>query len=1051
MAVCSNCGEANPNHARFCLACGAPLEEPVAPREMRKTVTIVFSDLIDSTPLGESLDVESYRRMLSRYFIEVSRVLEHHGGTVEKFIGDAVMAVFGIPVVHEDDALRAVRAVTELREALHELNDELRSEFGAELRVRIGINTGEVVAGDPSEGQAFATGDAVAVAQRLEAAASAGEILIGDTTLRLVREAVLVEPLEPLELKGKSQPVRAWRLLGVLSGAPAFARRLDSPMVGRDRELERLRTAFEEAARTRECRVISVIGTAGIGKSRLVKELLASVDDEASILVGRCIPYGKGITYWPLRDLVRRAAGELTLERIEELLEGDPDANKIAGRVAGAIGIAGSTSAPEETMWAVRRLLEHLARERPLVIAFDDLQWAEPAFLDLIEYLLGWIVDAPILIVCLARPELLEQHPGWLASSPSASAIVLDPLSEAEAEALLELLSGEQELTADLFLRITGAAEGNPLYVEQMLAMLTEDGASSDITIPPTIHALLAARLDRLEPEERAVIERASVIGKEFWRGAIAELTPVEERESAGARLMTLTRKEFIEPAISIFPDEDGFRFRHILIRDAAYLGVPKETRADLHERYVGWLERTTEPKSSELDEILGYHLEQAFQYRAELGPVSDKATELAARAGERLGRAGRRAMVGGGDVAAAESLMSRAVALLPDEQPLRRELLTELGSARMMTGDFAGAGEVLEEAVASASAAGDVRVESRALIEREFYKTFAGSEDATLTIPEVTAKAIPVLEEAGDDLGLARAWRLRSELDIRAARWGARAEALDRALVHARQAEDLREVGTIVALLAQPLYFGPTPVEEAIDRCEQFLHDVSGDRALEAAIGSMLAGLHAMRGDFDQARELWAAADKLYEALHLSFRRAARSYIPASIETLAGDYDAAERELRWGYETLEQMGEKSLRITIAAFLAEALYKQGREDEAERVIEVIEELAAADDLVPQVLGRSVRAKILARRGELEDAEELGREVVRLAENTDFPELKASTALDLAEVLDAAGKSDAAQELVAGAKEIYERKGNVVAAQQTELRSAHPTRSGGRDG
>jgi class 3 adenylate cyclase/tetratricopeptide (TPR) repeat protein len=1051
MAVCSNCGEANPDHARFCLACGAPLEEPVAPREMRKTVTIVFSDLIDSTPLGESLDVESYRRMLSRYFIEVSRVLEHHGGTVEKFIGDAVMAVFGIPVVHEDDALRAVRAVTELREALHELNDELRSEFGAELRVRIGINTGEVVAGDPSEGQAFATGDAVAVAQRLEAAASAGEILIGDTTLRLVREAVLVEPLEPLELKGKSQPVRAWRLLGVLSGAPAFARRLDSPMVGRDRELERLRTAFEEAARTRECRVISVIGTAGIGKSRLVKELLASVDDEASILVGRCIPYGKGITYWPLRDLVRRAAGELTLERIEELLEGDPDANKIAGRVAGAIGIAGSTSAPEETMWAVRRLLEHLARERPLVIAFDDLQWAEPAFLDLIEYLLGWIVDAPILIVCLARPELLEQHPGWLASSPSASAIVLDPLSEAEAEALLELLSGEQELTADLFLRITGAAEGNPLYVEQMLAMLTEDGASSDITIPPTIHALLAARLDRLEPEERAVIERASVIGKEFWRGAIAELTPVEERESAGARLMTLTRKEFIEPAISIFPDEDGFRFRHILIRDAAYLGVPKETRADLHERYVGWLERTTEPKSSELDEILGYHLEQAFQYRAELGPVSDKATELAARAGERLGRAGRRAMVGGGDVAAAESLMSRAVALLPDEQPLRRELLTELGSARMMTGDFAGAGEVLEEAVASASAAGDVRVESRALIEREFYKTFAGSEDATLTIPEVTAKAIPVLEEAGDDLGLARAWRLRSELDIRAARWGARAEALDRALVHARQAEDLREVGTIVALLAQPLYFGPTPVEEAIDRCEQFLHDVSGDRALEAAIGSMLAGLHAMRGDFDQARELWAAADKLYEALHLSFRRAARSYIPASIETLAGDYDAAERELRWGYETLEQMGEKSLRITIAAFLAEALYKQGREDEAERVIEVIEELAAADDLVPQVLGQSVRAKILARRGELEDAEELGREVVRLAENTDFPELKASTALDLAEVLDAAGKSDAAQELVAGAKEIYERKGNVVAAQQTELRSAHPTRSGGRDG
>ena len=622
---------------------------------MRKTVTVVFSDVIDSTPLGEALDAESYRRMLSRYFIEVSRVLEHHGGTVEKFIGDAVMAVFGIPVVHEDDALRAVRAVTELREALHALNEDLRAEFGMELRVRTGINTGEVVAGDPAEGQAFATGSAVATAQRLEAAASPGEILIGDSTYRLVREAVLVEPLEPLELKGKSQPVRAWRLLGVLTGAPAFARRLDSPMVGREHELDRLRAAFEEAARKRECRVISVIGTAGIGKSRLVKELLSSVDDEASVLTGRCLPYGKGITYWPLRDLVRRAAGEVSREAIERLLEGEPDAHKVAARIAGAIGIAGSKSAPEETMWAVRRLLEHLAREVPLVIAFDDLQWAEPTLLDLIEYLLGWIRDAPILIVCMARPDLLELHPGWLGAATSASSIVLDPLSEPEAEVLLELLSGETELAADLFAQITEAAEGNPLYVEQMLAMLTENGsASHDLAIPPTIHALLAARLDRLEPEERAVIERAAVIGKEFWRSAIAELTPEEERESSAPRLMALARKEFIEPGASIFPEEDGFRFRHILIRDAAYLGIPKETRAQLHERFAAWLERTAGERASELDEIIGYHLEQAHGYRAELGPSGPGSADLATRAGERLAAAGRRAIVDRGDASAA-------------------------------------------------------------------------------------------------------------------------------------------------------------------------------------------------------------------------------------------------------------------------------------------------------------------------------------------------------------------------------------------------------------
>ena len=913
---------------------------------MRKTVTLVFTDVIDSTPLGEKLDAETYRRVISRYFIEVSRVLEHHGGTVEKFIGDAVMAAFGIPVLHEDDALRAVRAAGELREALAALNEELRTEYGVELGMRTGINTGEVVAGDPSEGHAFATGGAVAVAQRLEAAASPGEILIGEATYRLVRDAVLVEPLEPLELKGKSQPVRAWRLLGVLSGAPAFARRLDAPMVGRERELERLREVFDEATRRRECRVINVIGTAGIGKSRLVNELLASVRDEASVLEGRCLPYGKGITYWPLRDLVRGAGGELTRERIEELLEGDADAKKVAARVAGAIGIAGSTSAPEETMWAVRRLLEHLARKQPLVIAFDDLQWAEPTFLDLIEYLLGWIRDAPILIVCLARPDLLEQHPGWLATAANASAITLDPLSEAEAESLLELLRGETELTADLFTRITEAAEGNPLYVEQMLAMLTENGngsAKRDFAIPPTIHALLAARLDRLEPEERAVIERASVIGKEFWRGAVAELTPARERETAGPHLMTLARKEFIEPGASIFPEEDGFRFRHILIRDAAYLGVPKETRAELHERYADWLERTTGPKASELDEILGYHLEQAYGYRSELGPISELAEELATRAGERLGRAGRRAIVGGGDVAAAASLLSRAVALLPEGHPLRPELLTELGSALMMTGDFAGAEGVLEEAVlsAEASAAGDARLESRALIEREFYKIFAGSEDATLTIPDVTARAIPILEEAGDDLGLARAWRLRSELDIRAAHWGARAETLERALDHARRAGDLREEAMVVAQLAQALYFGPTPVEQAIERCERFLSDFTGDRSLEAAIWQ-----HSGRAARD-ARRLRRGSSTLgggAQAVRASRARLpdARSgrTSPRSIETLAGDYEAAERELRWGYETLERMGEESAQATIAAFLAETVYEQGRDEEAERLTEI---------------------------------------------------------------------------------------------------------------
>jgi predicted ATPase/class 3 adenylate cyclase len=1001
---------------------------------LRKTVTVLFCDVADSTPLGERLDAEVLQRVLSRYHQDVKTVLERHGGTVEKFIGDAVMAVFGIPTLHDDDALRAVRAATELRTALSELNEGLERDFGVEISVCTGVNTGEVVAGDHSSGQAFATGHAVVVAERLQKAARGGEILLGEATRRLVENAALVEPMEPLEVKGKKDAVEAWRLIGVLEGAPAFARRLDAPMVGREHELATLRTAFDVAVQERECRLVTVVGSAGIGKSRLAKELLANVGDEASVLIGRCLPYGEGITYWPLRDVVREAAGDLTQAHIEELLDGDDDAERIAARVAGAVGVGEQAGAVEETNWAVRRLLEQLAADRPLIVAFDDLQWAEPTFLELVEYLVGWSRDAPILVVCLARPELLDKHPAWLAVSPSSTSIRLDPLSEDEAESLLlELMRGEAELSVDLLARITQAAEGNPLFVEQMLAMIIEEGApATELSIPPSIHALLAARLDRLEPEERAVIERASVIGKEFWRGAVIDLS--DEEPSVGTHLMTLMRKDLIRPSRSIFPREDGFRFRHILIRDAAYLGIPKETRAELHERYADWLERTAGERAGELEEILGYHLEQAFRYREELGPVGEQGTALATRAGERLGAAGRRAVMGGGDVAAAANLISRAVLLLPSEHTLRGELLTELGSALMVTGDFERAGEVLGEALDGALAAGDARLEARALIEREFHKIFAGSmeAEATRTIPEVTARAIPILEDAGDDLGLARAWRLRSEVAVRASHWGARAEALERALEHARLAGDVREQATLVALLAVSLYFGPTPVEEAISRCESFLTEVTGARSLEAGVWSILAGLRAMRGDFDEARKLWAAARDQYEELGLGHRRAARSLLAAAIETLAGDDEAAERELRWGYETLERMGERGARASIAAFLAESIYRQGRDDEAARFAEITHELAAVDDLEPQVLWRSVKAKVLAKRGELDQAEQLAREAEALVESTDFPDLQAIAFLSLAEVLEAIGKTDEAAQLIARARTIYEQKGNVVA-------------------
>jgi class 3 adenylate cyclase/tetratricopeptide (TPR) repeat protein len=1037
MAACLNCGEANPAHARFCLACGSALETELPPREMRKTVTIVFCDITGSTPLAERLDAEPYRRVISRYFIEVSRVLESHGGTVEKFIGDAVVSVFGIPTVHEDDALRAVRAAAELREALGRLNEELRQHYGVELGVRIGVNTGEVIAGDPAEGQAFATGESVAVAQRLEAAASPGEILVGGSTYQLVRDAVLVEPMEPLMLKGKSHPVETWRLLGVITGAPALARRLDAPIVGRKQELAHLREAFDEAVRERSCRMVTVVGQAGIGKSRLANELLANVRDQATNLVGRCLPYGEGITYWPLRDIVRDAVGDLTQARIESLLEGEEDAGRIAARVAGAVGVSEGVSAPEEAMWAVRRLLERIARERPLIVGFDDLQWAEPTLLDLIEYLVGWIQDAPVLVVCLARPELLDRQPNWLAANGNRTAIRLEPLTEADAEALLDLLRGDSDVSSEMLTRITQAAEGNPLFAEQMLAMTLEEGVPApELAIPPSIHALLDARLDRLEQGERAVIERASVVGREFWRGAVRALSAPEDLDGVGSALMALVRKELIHPHTSLFPREDGFQFRHSLIRDAAYLGIPKAIRAQLHERYADWLERTAGERARELDEILGYHLEQAFRYRQEVGPLAEGDYAIATRSGERLGAAGRRAIQARGDMSAAVNLISRASSLLPTDHPLRRELLPELGSALIVTGDFTRAEEVLTEAMEAAAAAGDRRLELRTLIDREFLRAFTSPQGSIPEILAVTDEVIPLLEQLGDELGLAKAWWLKSEVHMNAARWGARAEALERALQHARRAGDRREEASLVGNLALSLLYGPTPAPDAIRRCEQLLEDAKGYRSQEAGIASALAALYAMQGDFEQARELWKRSQAIYEELALRFRRALRSLIPAAIEMLAGDPETAVGMLRWGYDALEKMGAKGARSTLAAYLADALCAQGQYDEAERFTKISEEIAAGEDVVTQIVWRSSRARVLAHRGEAESAESLGNTAVELAMGTDFLDLQASTLVALAEVLARVdGSGEDASLLLARAREIYRRKGNVVAAQK----------------
>ena len=1003
--------------------------------ESRRTVTVVFVDLAGSTGLGEQLDPEPLRRVMSRYFETVSEALERHGGTVEKFIGDAVMAVFGIPVVHEDDAFRAARAVIDVREALARLNEELERERGVRIEIRTGVNTGEVFTGDPSAGSTLATGDAVNVAARLEQAAGAGEILIGDATHRLIRDAARVEPVEDLRVKGKGGAVVAWRLIDVVEGAAPFARRLDSPLVGREVELAQLRQAYERAARVRRAHLFTILGPAGIGKSRLSGEFAVGLAEDASVLVGRCLPYGEGITFWPISEIVHERIGDDVQAGVAKLLAGEEDAELVAARIAGAVGFSAEVGTSEETFWAIRKFFEHLARDHPLVVVFEDIHWAEPTFLDLLDHVADWTHDAPVLLLCLARPELLEARPTWGGGKLNATSILLEPLSEDESETLIANLLGEADVETGLRDRIADAAEGNPLFVEQMLAMMGENGqGNGGVAVPPTIQALLAARLGRLEPAERAVAERASVVGKEFWRGAVVDLSPENARSAVGEQLQILVRKELIHPHRSVFAGDDGFRFRHMLIRDAAYAGMPKEARAELHERFAGWLEQKAGDRAAEYEEIIGYHLEQAYRYREELGPVDEKARTLADRASERLASAGRRA-IARGDMPAAANLLDRAVSLLPAESSERLELILDLGRALEQVGELTRADAILAEAVETAVRLADRRLEAHARVEHALVRGAHLPQPAFEEADPVAQQAIRVFEEVGDHLGLARAWHLRSFLPWAACRWREMAEALEQSRAHARRAGARTEERAALNFLAVALYFGPIPVDDVLRRLDEMRAEATEDRVLEASFLTLEGGLLAMLGRLEEARRLSAKSSEMYTDLGQRTRLAGRSLQRAEIEFLAGDAAAAEGHLREGYDIFREMGETGILSTIAAVLGEAVYRQGRYDEAEHLSEISEAATASDDIASLAGWRAVRAKVLARRGEFHRATQLAGEAVQLVEQTDALNMHGDALLDRAEVLRLAGRKRESQPLIEKAIGLYERKGNVVSAEQ----------------
>jgi class 3 adenylate cyclase/tetratricopeptide (TPR) repeat protein len=968
---------------------------------VRKTVTVLFCDLAGSTELGERLDPEALRTLMGRWYAAMRDPVERHGGTVEKFVGDAVLAVFGVPQLHEDDALRAVRAAVEMRTELARLNTELPGRRPRDLQIRIGINTGEIVTGDGTA--TLVTGDAVNTAKRLEEAAGADEILIGDATRRLVANATELEAVAPIAARGKRLPLDAWRVLGTIAGAAAFARRLDAPLIGRRSELALLRDELAAAERDRACRLVTVYGAAGIGKSRLAAELVSDVRDRASILTARCLPYGDGLTFQPLTELLRSAGGE---EAILAAVQAEPDGALIAERVCGAIGTGGATASAEEIFWAIRRVLETLARGRSLVVRLEDVHWAEPTFLDLVEYVAGWSSDAPILLLCLARPELLDDRPRW-----GGASLTLDPLTDAESQLLLDELAAEWPLSPDARSRIADAAEGNPLFVEQMVAMLAEHGAAT-VEIPPTIQALLAARLDMLLPGERAVLERAAVIGKEFWRGAVAELSTDAEPGEVAQMLLSLVRKELVRPESSAVPGDDGFRFRHALIRDATYAAIPKGTRADLHERFAGWFEE----RGGE-DELVGYHLEQAYLYRAELGRFDE---DIAERAGALLGGAGTRAAARG-DAAAALTLVRRSLALLPRDHPSRIELLRELSAALWVDGDVDAAELVLSDSIHAARAAGDTRLEWYGRLERAARNATANGD--TTALVTTAESAVRVFEELGDDLGLARAWRRLGLVAHTERRFGDAASAFERALAHAEASDDEQERARSADALCTALLYGPAPVPDAVERAEAILASAEGNTVLRAHVSTSLAGLLAMQGDFDRARALYTEAGSVYEKLGLRLPWVGWTDVAGSIELLAGDAAAAARLLHAGYDVLAAGGHESLRASQAALLAFLLAAEGESAAAQRFVIACSpvSIGAAYDTAARL--RAAQALLVDHRL---DAERLAREAVELSKKTDDLNLQAAMRLTLARVTGDAGEA-------AEARKLYEAKGNVAGA------------------
>jgi class 3 adenylate cyclase len=966
-------------------------------------VTVLFADVVGSTTAGERHDPEAYQRVLNTHFDLLQVITERHGGVVEKFIGDAMMAVFGLPRVHEDDALRAVRAAAEMRADIARLTDERPGRLN--LSWRIGINTGEVLVGG-SAGRALATGDTVNVAARLEQAASPGEILVGSGTHALVRDAVDAEPVHGLTLKGKSGHVAAHRILDVHQHADGRLRRFDLPFVGRRDERAQLGWVLDRIPRSSGPQLVTVVGDAGIGKTRLVASVVQ--DLPVRVLRGRCRAYGQGVPWWPLAEAFADAAGmevgtddAATVRRKLGQLPASAPPDDLVATVAVAVGLS-DTGFERDATSALREYLSDVAGDAGVVLVLDELHNAQDELLDALEILVR-SRDLRLVLITMARPELLERRQTWSGGALNALTLLLEPLVDDEIATLAELRLGGPLHPATRDQLVTSAG-GNPLFLEELVAMLLEDGTlqlvegvwqrsgNQDRIIPASIQALLGARVDALDRPERAVLGRAAVIGLTVPYDALHSLTDEAERLPLDECLNALIDRDLLRPS------RGAYTFRHPFVREAVYQALPRRIRADLHERHARWL--MTRTGGPQIDELAATHLERALEERALLDPDDAGLGVLRAITGDWLVAVGDRALHRG-DMAAAARLLARAVAKLDDDDPRRVTAQADRGRALYELGDFkAGAAEVDQACNAALRIGDDILYADTRLTAVNLRSNMALDgwvEEASAVAEDV----IGVFSRKGDVRGLARAWALRAETHFLAAQFAASEAAVVQATTFADQADDESERRRLCCYRVILLPVGRRTVTEGLAACRQALDQYAGDRTVEARVLQVQALLLAMHGATDDARAALSAATQGFEELNQAYWLAFGNLVAGRIELLDDRASAAEIALRKAMASYTEMGDRGYAALVAAELA-ARVPGGQLDDLTDLVTQARADAADDDLEAQVWLRLASARLSEVRGDHDAAVADAQQAATLAATSDGPVLQADALLGLAE-------------------------------------------------